>query len=87
MIYDKYDVDPRKRELIRDLNDIILRFMFYYCNGDWQYIHREATRYNFMWVMWIEPVYNNGYGNPPEAKYHQELIEPIWFREWQDRHP
>ena len=82
---EKYDMDPVKREQIRDFSDIMLRLMFFCCKGDWQHIHREATRYNFMWQMWIEPVYS--YMSPPEPEYRREIIAPRWFTEWQERHP
>lgn len=74
---DKYSIDPGKRELIRNFNDIILRMMFFCYQGDRTRMVRESLKYDFMWERWIEAIY--GYVEPPTPEHHRGIVKPPWF--------
>lgn len=77
------DMNPSRREHIREFNDIILRMMFFCYGGDRIRMVREALRYDFMWEGWIEPIYG-GYDEPPTPEYHRGIVKPPWFSDVDD---
>ena len=68
-----------KKELGREFADIMLRMIWLTCRGDRYAMALEAARYNFMWDVYVEPIYG-GYMSPPEPEYHAELIGPKWLK-------